>query len=86
MDPNEDIRGRKVSTAMGRTRQGGRGVHRRRERRARLIGRSGDILRAASYLVPVDAITAGHRVTVNSMVDRMSEGAQLERVPATWIS
>jgi sporulation protein YlmC with PRC-barrel domain len=82
-DPNEDIRGRKVydrdGTQFGKVDEVFIDVG---ERRARMISvRSGDILGIGGkrYLLPVDAITVnGDRVTVDSMVDRMSEGPQLD--------
>jgi sporulation protein YlmC with PRC-barrel domain len=82
-DPSEDIRGRKVydrdGTQFGKVDEVFIDAG---ERRARLISvRSGDILGIGGkrYLVPVDAITVnGDRVTVDSTVDRMSEGPQLE--------
>jgi len=82
-DPNEDIRTRKVydrdGTQFGKVDEVFIDAG---ERRARLISvRSGDILGIGGkrYLVPVDAITVnGERVTVDSTVDRMTEGPQLE--------
>ena len=83
VDPNEDIRGRKVydrdGTQFGKVDEVFIDAG---ERRARLLSvKSGDILGIGGkrYLVPVDAITvSGDRVTVDSMVDRMSDGPQLE--------